>query len=89
MNGSVYILKSKKNGSFYVGSTIQVQMRLMEHNDGRVTATKYLRPWQVVLEKQYSTTKQARQVEYKIKKLKSRKIIEQMIKDHDIKIMGP
>lgn len=86
MGGFVYILESERNGSFYIGSTIHIDVRLFEHNDGRVIATRFRRPWRLVLKKYYPTIQQARRVEYRIKRLKNRKIIEQMIEDQDIRI---
>ncbi len=86
MEGYVYILQSQKNGSFYIGSTIVVSKRFVEHNTGLVVATRYLTPWDLVFSQRYETIREARQVEFKLKKLKSRKIIEQIIKDKKIKM---
>ena len=86
--GFVYILKSAKNEKYYIGSTIDVEKRLIEHNNGYVKATKYLLPWKLEFFKEYPDIRQARQVEYKLKKFKSRKIIERIVVDGDIKT-GP
>lgn len=83
--GFVYILKSKRNGSYYIGSTKNVNNRYKEHCDGRVIATKYLLPVELEFYKKYQTIKEARKIEYKLKKFKSRKIIERIIRDKDIK----
>ena len=85
MEGHIYILQSEKNDSFYIGSTIHIATRFNEHNNGLVKATKYLVPWKLVFSKKYGTIHEARQVEYKLKKFKSRKIIERIIKDGEIK----
>lgn len=84
----MYILQSIKNNSFYIGSTIDIHNRFGEHNAGLVKATKYLVPWKLAFSKRYDTIREARQVEYKLKKFKSRKIIERIIKDGEIN-MGP
>jgi len=42
----VYILQNK-SGKQYVGQTSDVNMRLKEHNEGSVIATKNLRPWKI------------------------------------------
>ncbi len=44
----VYLLKSKKNDSLYIGYTSDMQRRLQEHNKGKVDYTKDLRPWDLV-----------------------------------------
>lgn len=42
----VYILENSK-GKQYVGHTDDLNARLLEHNEGSVTATKNLRPWHI------------------------------------------
>ena len=79
MEGYLYILRSIKNSSYYVGSTINVDNRLAEHNQGRVKATKYLVPLELVFTEKFGTIKEARQTEYKLKKKKSRLIIEKIV----------
>lgn len=86
MEGYVYILKSNKNNSYYVGSTSDISRRLTEHNQGKTIYTKNLIPWKLVFYKKYDTLAQARQVEYKIKRSKSRKLLEQIIINKDIKM---
>jgi predicted GIY-YIG superfamily endonuclease len=44
----VYILRSKCNGSTYIGKTRDVEGRLKEHNAGYVTTTKSGRPYETV-----------------------------------------
>ncbi|MFH1543063.1 MAG: GIY-YIG nuclease family protein [Patescibacteria group bacterium] len=40
----VYVLKSKKDSKLYYGFTRNLNKRLVEHNSGKVTSTKYRRP---------------------------------------------
>jgi putative endonuclease len=75
----IYILRSLKNNSYYIGSTINIENRLKEHNSGRTKFTRHLIPWELKLFYPMQTIKEARQLEYKLKKLKSRKIIEKII----------
>lgn len=84
--GYVYILKSDKNNSYYIGSTESIDRRYKEHCNGLVRATKFLLPLKIAFYKKYTTIKKARQIEYKLKKFKSRKIIEMIINDGDIKM---
>ncbi len=75
----VYVLQSEKNGRFYVGYAGDVERRVEEHNRGKVRATRYLRPLEVVYSEEYVTASEARQREQEIKAKKSRKYIEGLI----------
>ena len=44
----VYILKSEKNSSLYIGNTSDLEIRLKRHNEGRVVSTKRYKPWILV-----------------------------------------
>lgn len=82
----VYILQSLANGRFYVGSTNDLNRRIAEHNAGKTKSLQYLRPLQLVFHQEYQTLEQARRIEYKLKKLKSKVIIERIIKEGFIKL---
>jgi putative endonuclease len=43
-----YILKSEKDRKLYVGWTNDLKKRILEHNSGKVTATQYRRPLELV-----------------------------------------
>lgn len=75
MEWFVYVLKLK-NGKYYVGSTNNLQRRIQEHHNGKVTATKYLRPIILLWHKKFVEVNEARKMEYYIKKQKDRKYIE-------------
>jgi putative endonuclease len=83
MKGYLYILKSLKNGKYYIGSTDNLERRLIEHNSGSEKSkfTKNNRPFELVFSQEYESLKIARKIEYKLKSFKSRKIIEEIIKD--------
>ena len=74
-----YILKSKQNGSYYIGSCRNITKRLDLHNFGLVKSTKRYCPWQVVYFEEYENFKGARKRELKIKSWKKRSIIEKLI----------
>ena len=44
----VYVLKSEKDGNFYIGCTSDLKTRLEFHNDGKVRSTKSRRPLELV-----------------------------------------
>jgi putative endonuclease len=85
-NSYLYILQSLRNGSYYVGCSADPGKRLEQHNKGRVVATKYKRPWEIRFTQQLESSKKAKQIEYNLKRRKSRLLIEQIIKDQKIKL---
>lgn len=44
----VYILKSSKDGSLYIGYTTNLKKRFSEHNKGLSIATKHKRPYKLI-----------------------------------------
>ena len=83
--GFVYILKSNKNGIYYIGSGYDPDERLDDYNQGRVKATRNKGPWIQMFKQRFPTIAEARSMEYKLKKLKRRDYIEKIIKDGFIK----
>ena len=75
-----YILYSAKLNKYYIGSTSDMERRLEEHNRGKEKFTKTGMPWNVVYKELFEELKQARQREQYIKKMKSRKYIENLIR---------
>ena len=43
-----YILRSKKEGEFYVGYTTNLKKRVLEHNLGLNLSTKRYKPWKLI-----------------------------------------
>ena len=76
-----YILYSQKLNKYYVGACTNMQRRLYEHNIGHSTFTKTGMPWELKYTKEFALLPEAKQFELKIKKMKSRKYIEQLIKE--------
>ena len=86
---SVYVMLLSNN-QYYVGSTDNIARRLREHNHGKTKSTRFKRPVRLIFSEKFDSLVLARRVEYKIKRLKSRKIIEQIIKmgKIDTKLLG-
>ena len=82
----VYIIYSIRYNFYYIGSSFNPTERLKEHNGGKVKSTKNKGPWILKFYQDYQNQKQARQIEYKLKKLKRRDIIERIIIEGRIKI---
>ena len=75
-----YILKSEKTAEYYIGSTENFENRLELHNAGKVKSTKSSKPLQRVFIQNFPTLQEARRMEVKVKKWKSRRAIERLIK---------
>ncbi len=82
----VYILQSLKNGQYYIGFSRNPNKRLLEHNAGQVKATRYKRPWKLVFCQKFTSSQQARKIEYKLKKLKRHDYLDKIIKNGIIKL---
>ncbi len=78
---SVYILRSERNGRYYTGFSANPIRRLQEHNDGKVKATRYARPWMLVYTQPFEDETSARKREYKLKSMKSRAYLEALISE--------
>ena len=79
MSYFTYILYSKKLDRYYVGHTNNLDRRLFEHNSYQSSSTKIGVPWEVLYCKEFSTNSEANKFELKIKAMKSRKFIENLI----------
>jgi len=72
----VYILISRKNNRYYIGSTSDLKRRLFEHTNGYSKATRYLRPLEVAFTKEFPVLQEARQEERRLKRLKRKDYID-------------
>jgi len=76
----LYVLKSQKNNSYYIGSCKDTNKRLDLHNRGLVKSTKRYIPWKLIYKEEYQTLSEARKREFKIKSWKKRKYMEGLLK---------
>jgi putative endonuclease len=82
----IYIIYSEKSDRYYIGHSDNPERRLIEHNtDPRSTYTSKHRPWVLKASIPISESKgYSVKVERYLKRLKSRKIIEEIIENqHD------
>lgn len=56
----VYVLKSKRDGKLYIGSTNDLQKRFVEHNKQKIKSTNYRVPFILVYYEAYKSEKDAR-----------------------------
>ncbi len=74
-----YILYSEKLNKYYIGACINMDRRLYEHNIGHSKFTSLGIPWKIVYTEEFETLPLAKKQERKIKSMKSRKYIEDLI----------
>jgi putative endonuclease len=67
----VYLLKSAKDNRYYVGYTEDLKQRFIEHQKGKVRATKDRRPLELFYYEAYSDRKTAQERERKLKQFGS------------------
>jgi putative endonuclease len=79
MNYTVYILYSQSKDKFYVGYTQNPSERLLEHNAGATPSTRPGIPWVMVYKEECVNKTAAIKRENAIKKMKSRKYIQNLI----------
>jgi len=76
---SVYALYSVNHNRIYIGMSKRVEMRLSEHNWGKVKSTKAFIPWIKIYEKEIGTREEAREYEKYLKTTSGRRIIRGII----------
>ena len=81
----VYILENRK-GEFYIGSTINLEKRMKQHLKGYTPTTKRMKAFNLVFSQKYENIKDAKRIEYKLKKLKRHDYIARIVKEGFIKI---
>jgi putative endonuclease len=79
----IYILQSRQNGRYYIGSTTDFDRRFSEHNRGQTKSTRGFGPWDCTF-KQEIAFSDARRVERQLKRLKSRKVLERIIAEQSL-----
>jgi putative endonuclease len=63
----VYLLKSRKNSSLYIGYTKDMNHRLKEHNSGLVEYTKKYLPWTLIYCESFISLEDAKKREKSLK----------------------
>jgi putative endonuclease len=64
----VYVLYSSSLEKYYIGSTEDLQKRLVQHNSGKGNFTKKGLPWKLIFSIECESRTEAVQLEIKIKK---------------------
>ena len=76
-----YILRSKKTGKLYKGSTEDLRSRISRHNAGKVKSTKNGRPWELLHYQAFKNKTDARREELFLKTGQGRERIKYLLKE--------
>ena len=63
----VYVIKSRKDGESYTGSTNDLKRRFFEHNHGLNRSTKHRAPFDLIYYEAYKSEEDARVREHNLK----------------------
>lgn len=74
-----YILKSLKDGKYYIGSTKHLSQRITEHHLGKTKSLKHRLPLKLIYQEKYSTQVEARKRERQIKSYKGGNAFKKLI----------
>jgi len=72
----LYIIQSEIDDSFYIGTTQNLDDRILRHNQGRSRYTKTKRPWKIVYYEEHPNRSSAMKKEYALKRRKSKEYLE-------------
>jgi putative endonuclease len=81
----VYIIYSATTDKYYVGETVDIDLRLQQHHQSffKGASTTFAKDWELKLLIKLKDRLEARKIESYIKAMKSKKFIEQLIRDSD------
>ncbi len=74
----VYVIRSLKDGRFYVGMTKDLERRIQEHESGKTKSTKSFRPWKLIFTESFQSYSEARKREKYLKSGSGKEYIKRM-----------
>ena len=83
MRSTLYVLRSQTTGSYYTGVAHDLAIRVKQHNGLVENPNQWTRgrgPWQVAYAREFATVTAALRAERFVKRMKSRRFIEQLIR---------
>ncbi|OGH89311.1 MAG: hypothetical protein A2469_01705 [Candidatus Magasanikbacteria bacterium RIFOXYC2_FULL_40_16] len=66
----LYLIENENGRHHYLGSALDFNVRLDEHNRGVTKATRNKGPWKILKTWKFDSIKEVKQIEYKIKRMK-------------------
>jgi putative endonuclease len=79
MSHFVYIIQSQKDYKYYIGSTSDIENRLIYHNSGKQRSTRSRIPFKLVYSEMYNNKSEALRRERYIKLLKGGEAFKRLI----------
>ena len=76
----IYVLKSMRYGTRYIGSAENINKRLIDHNLGRVRYTKGRLPWKLIYQEHFFSRGEAMRREGFLKSGQGRKFLDEILK---------
>jgi len=76
----VYVLKSEKDGRFYIGFTTDLKSRFKKHQQGEVRSTFYRRPLELIYYEAYKNEQIAKKRERQLKSGKAHTALAKRLK---------
>jgi putative endonuclease len=77
-----YVLKSENSDEIYIGFTIDLRRRLLEHNQGLNLSTKKYMPWQIIYYEACLNESDAKRREKYLKTTQGGRLIKRRLKDY-------
>jgi len=77
-----YVLQSEKNNELYIGLTLDLRHRLLEHNQGLNFSTKRYMPWKLVYYEACLEESDARRREKYLKTTQGGRLLKRRIKNY-------
>ena len=77
----VYVLRSQKDGLFYIGSTDDLKSRFERHNKGHVPSTRPRRPFELIFYEAYRSDADAMRRESYLKTTKGKATLQVMLRE--------
>ena len=78
----VYVLRSLKNRSLYIGYTHNLKKRILEHNRQGNLSTKAYAPWKLIFFEGYLESKDAQRREKYLKTNQGSRLLKRMLKEY-------
>lgn len=85
----VYVLKSVRDGKLYSGYTANLKQRLEYHNSGKVSVTRYRRPFRVIYYEAFLNQQDATAREKFFKTQWGRNYLRRVLKNYWLEKLDP
>ncbi len=83
-----YVLRSKRDGNYYVGSTKDLRKRFMQHNQGTTYSTRWRAPFNLIYYEACLAEADARQREKYLKNTIGRRYLAKRLRNYRSKVTG-